>query len=59
MKLDIKTAIILLAAAALLGEDPEIWEHKVYRAQPNFCDGDGPIGKLARKYAREKNEELI
>jgi len=31
-------------------EDVQIWEHKVYRAQPNFCDGDGPIGKLRRWY---------
>ena len=31
-------------------EDVQIWEHKVYREQPRFCDGDGPIGKLRRWY---------
>jgi 3-ketosteroid 9alpha-monooxygenase subunit A len=33
-------------------EDVQIWEHKVYRAQPKLCDGDGPIGKLRRWYGQ-------
>jgi 3-ketosteroid 9alpha-monooxygenase subunit A len=27
-------------------DDVQIWENKLFREQPVFCDGDGPIGKL-------------
>lgn len=34
------------------GDDIPIWENKVYREQPNFCDGDGPISRF-RKWANQ------
>jgi nitrite reductase/ring-hydroxylating ferredoxin subunit len=33
-------------------EDIPIWEHKMYRAQPRLCAGDGPIMAF-RKWARQ------
>ncbi len=33
-------------------EDIQIWENKKYRSRPQFCDGDGPIGKLRRWYSQ-------
>ncbi len=35
-----------------LTQDIPIWENKVYRENPNFCDGDGPITKF-RKWASQ------
>jgi 3-ketosteroid 9alpha-monooxygenase subunit A len=31
-------------------DDMKIWENKLYREQPVFCDGDGPIGQVRRWY---------
>jgi 3-ketosteroid 9alpha-monooxygenase subunit A len=31
-------------------DDMKIWENKLYREQPVFCDGDGPIGQARRWY---------
>ena len=31
-------------------DDMKIWENKLYRDQPVFCDGDGPISALRRWY---------
>lgn len=31
-------------------DDIRIWENKLYRETPVFCDGDGPIGQLRRWY---------
>ena len=33
-------------------KDIPIWEHKIYRAVPLLCDGDGPIGRF-RIWARQ------
>src|SRR5690606_29314858 len=33
-------------------DDVAIWEHKLYRPDPVFCDGDGPIAKLRRWYGQ-------
>ena len=32
------------------GDDIPIWENKIYRADPQLCDGDGPIARF-RKWA--------
>ena len=31
-------------------DDIRIWENKLYREQPVFCDGDGPIAQARRWY---------
>jgi 3-ketosteroid 9alpha-monooxygenase subunit A len=31
-------------------DDMKIWENKLYREHPVFCDGDGPIGQARRWY---------
>lgn len=31
-------------------QDIPIWENKVYKVKPNFCDGDGPIPQWRRWY---------
>lgn len=33
-------------------DDVAIWEHKLYRRDPVFCDGDGPIARLRRWYGQ-------
>ncbi len=33
-------------------EDIQIWKHKIYRAQPVLCEGDGPIG-LVRRWSKQ------
>jgi len=35
-----------------LGQDIPIWEHKVMKARPVLCDGDGPIG-LFRRWCKQ------
>ena len=37
-------------AHVAFGQDVEVWKDKVYREDPNLCDGDGPINKLRRWY---------
>ncbi len=37
---------------ALFYQDIPIWEHKMFRANPLLCAGDGPIGRY-RKWARQ------
>lgn len=37
-------------AFAAFSQDIEIWETKIYRADPVLCDGDGPITKLRKWY---------
>lgn len=34
------------------GEDIPIWENKIYRPDPQLCDGDGPIARF-RKWAAQ------
>jgi hypothetical protein len=33
-------------------QDIPIWEHKIYRAKPQLCNGDGPINQF-RKWAAQ------
>ncbi len=44
-------------------QDIPIWEHKIYRANPVLCDGDGPISKYRKWfqqfYVRESASEQI
>ena len=35
-----------------LTDDIPIWENKIYREQPQLCDGDGPIARF-RKWAQQ------
>ncbi len=35
-----------------LGQDIQIWEHKVLQTRPVLCDGDGPIG-LFRRWCKQ------
>jgi len=35
---------------AVFEDDIRIWENKLYREAPVFCDGDGPIGQARRWY---------
>ncbi|MHB8685457.1 MAG: Rieske 2Fe-2S domain-containing protein [Dehalococcoidia bacterium] len=35
-----------------LGQDIPIWEHKIMKARPVLCDGDGPIG-LFRRWSKQ------
>lgn len=33
-------------------DDVAIWEHKLFRPQPVYCDGDGPIARCRKWYAQ-------
>ena len=44
--------LVMRRAAQEVAKDVSIWENKSYRSRPVLCDGDGPIMKFRRWYAR-------
>ena len=40
-------------------QDIAIWEHKLFRSAPVFCDGDGPVAQLRRWYAQFYKDKTI
>jgi 3-ketosteroid 9alpha-monooxygenase subunit A len=48
--MDRLTGLYMSNLKAGFEDDIRIWENKLYRENPVFCDGDGPIGQLRRWY---------